>query len=150
MRISSNFCGLYALRPSYNRLPYEGAANSLEGQEAIHSVIGPLASHISTLKIFTKAVLDTKPWNKDPSVVRKAWNQAEYELSEHGGNEAKLCFAVMLDNGVTRPHPPVRRAVNMVVQALREAGHAGDWVFCILALELVTETSILSYRLGEP
>lgn len=84
-----------------------------------------MASNISALKIFTKAILDAKPWNKDPSVVRKPWSQAEYELVEHGGKDGKLCFAVMVDNGVVRPQPPVKRAMVVVVDALREAGHTG-------------------------
>jgi len=128
VRIPAEFSGIYSLRPSYNRLPYEGAANSLEGQEAISSVIGPMAPHVSCLKTFTKAVLDAKPWNKDPLVARKPWSEAEYQLAEHGGPGAKLCFAVMADNGVVRPHPPVRRALKMVADALREAGHTViDW-----------------------
>ncbi|KAG8894912.1 hypothetical protein FRB99_000916 [Tulasnella sp. 403] len=123
VRIPSGFCNIYALRPSYGRLPYEGAANSLEGQEAILSVIGPMSSHVSALKTFAKAIIGTKPWNKDPLVVRKPWSESEYQLEEHGGPGAKLCFAVMVDNGVIRPHPPVRRAINMVAEALRDAGH---------------------------
>ncbi|KAG9001108.1 hypothetical protein FRB90_011681 [Tulasnella sp. 427] len=128
VRIPAGFTDIYSLRPCYARLPYEGAANVLEGQESITSAIGPMTSHISGLKIFTKAVLDAKPWNKDPLVVRKPWSDAEYGLSEHGGAGAKLCFAVMLDNGLVRPQPPVRRAMSMVVSALEEAGHKViDW-----------------------
>ncbi|KAG9021493.1 hypothetical protein FS837_007219, partial [Tulasnella sp. UAMH 9824] len=128
VRIPAGFTGIYSLRPCYGRLPYQGAANTLEGQEAITSAIGPLASDISALKTFTKAVLDAKPWNKDPLVLRKPWSDTEYALTEHGGKGARLCFAVMLDNGVVRPQPPVRRAMSMLVSALTEAGHKViDW-----------------------
>ncbi|KAG9050583.1 hypothetical protein FS837_004441 [Tulasnella sp. UAMH 9824] len=128
VRIPAGFTGIYSLRPCYGRLPYEGAANVLEGQEAITSAIGPMASDISALKTFTKAVLDAKPWNKDPLVLRKSWSDTEYALTEHGGKGAQLCFAVMLDNGVVRPQPPVRRAMSMLVSALTEAGHKViDW-----------------------
>lgn len=125
MRIPSDFVGIYSLRPSYNRLPYEGAANSLEGQEAISSVIGPMASHVGVLRTFTKAILDTKPWNKDPLVARKPWSEEEYQLRDHGGQGAKLCFAIMEDNGVVRPQPPVKRALKIMAEALKEAGHTG-------------------------
>ncbi|KAG8919599.1 hypothetical protein FRC01_001209, partial [Tulasnella sp. 417] len=128
VRIPAGFTGIYSLRPCYGRLPYEGAANVLEGQEAITSAIGPMASNISALKTFTKAVLDAKPWNKDPLVLRKPWSDREYALAEHGGEGAQLCFAVMLDNDLVRPQPPVRRAMSMLVSALEDAGHKViDW-----------------------
>jgi amidase len=47
LRIPSAFCGLYTLRPSYERLPYYGAVNALEGQESISSVLGPMANTLS-------------------------------------------------------------------------------------------------------
>lgn len=136
VRIPAGFTNIYSLRPSYNRLPYEGTANSLEGQEAISSVIGPMASHISALKTFTKAVLGAKPWNRDPLVMKKPWSDAEYRLEDHGGPGAKLCFAIMVDNGVVRPHPPVKRAIQMVAEALREAGHTGEPAFLCRTLDL--------------
>lgn len=117
--------GIYGLRPSYARLPYYGLATTLEGQYAIPSVIGPLTSSVHGLKIFTKAILDSKPWAKDPAVARIPWNEAEYELAGHGGSGGQLCFAVMYDNGLVRPHPPVRRALSIAVKALEAAGHKG-------------------------
>lgn len=118
VRIPSAFCGLYGLRPSYERLPYHGAANSLEGQESISSVLGPMANSLAALRVFTQAVLGARPWRRDPLVVRKDWDWREYALAEHGGRGARMCFAVMWDNDVVRPHPPV-------VRALERAGHRG-------------------------
>ncbi|KAF9479766.1 amidase [Pholiota conissans] len=128
LRIPSAFCGLYTLRPSYSRLPYYGAANALIGQESITSVLGPMANSLSGLKTFTQAVLQAKPWNLDPLAIRKPWAEDEWELSEHGGVGQKLCFAIMWDNGVVKPHPPLVRAMRMVKTALEEMGHQViDW-----------------------
>nr|GAT60173.1 general amidase [Mycena chlorophos] len=127
LRIPSAFCGLYTLRPSYARLPYAGAMNALEGQESINSVLGPMTNSISGVKIFTKAILDKQPWRRDPLVLRKPWSESEYQLEAHGGGK-QLCFAIMWDNGVVKPHPPLHRAMQMTKRALEAAGHVVlDW-----------------------
>ncbi|KAJ3501673.1 hypothetical protein NLJ89_g9232 [Agrocybe chaxingu] len=128
VRIPSAFCGLYTIRPSYARLPYYGIANSLQGQESISSVLGPMANSLSGVKTFLTSVIGAKPWRLDPMVVPKPWSEAEWELSEHGGVGGQLCFAVMWDNGVVRPHSPLVRAMRMVKEALEKAGHKViDW-----------------------
>lgn len=127
VRIPSAFCGLYALRPSYERLPYHGAANSMEGQESISSVLGPMTHSMFGVKLFTQAIIAAKPWLKDPLVLRKEWSEKEYNLVEHGGGKS-LCFGILWDNGVVRPHPPLQRALAMTKAALEADGHKViDW-----------------------
>lgn len=119
-------CGIYALRPSYNRFPYQGALNSMAGQESVTSVLGPMASSLVGLKIFAKTILQNRPWDRDPLVPRLPWNEAAYELSEHGNG--KLCFGILTHDGHTLPHPPILRALGIVRRALEKAGHQVlDW-----------------------
>ena len=125
MRIPSTFCGLYTLRPSYERLPYTGALNALEGQESISSVLGPMTNSIEAVKIFTKVILDAKPWLKDPLVIKKPWSVGEYNLADHGYRGSQLCFGMMWDNGVVRPFPPMHRAMVITKAAIEAAGHKG-------------------------
>jgi amidase len=124
IRIPAAFNGLYGLRPSYHRIPYGGAVNSMEGQDSIPSVFGPLSSSSLGLKVFMKAVIDAKPWLKDPLVIRKPWDQQGYELAEHGNGNG-LVFGIIWDDGRVVPHPPVRRALDMTRSALIAAGHKG-------------------------
>ncbi|KAI0932940.1 hypothetical protein AcW1_000094 [Taiwanofungus camphoratus] len=127
VRIPSTFCGLYGLRPSYERLPYCNTVNSAEGQEAISSVLGPMATSLAAVRAFTKAIIDAKPWRKDPLAVRKEWSWKEYALSEHGEG-GRMCFAIMWDNGIVKPHPPLVRAMKITKKALEAAGHVViDW-----------------------
>ncbi|KLO17536.1 general amidase [Schizopora paradoxa] len=123
VRIPSTFCGIYTLRPSYERLPYSGALNALEGQESISSVLGPMTNSIEAVKLFTKSIIDAKPWLKDPLVIKKPWSEDEYNLVDHGGRGGQLCFAIMWDNEVVRPFPPMKRAMDMTKAALEAAGH---------------------------
>ncbi|KAG1720691.1 general amidase [Suillus paluster] len=127
IRIPSAFCGLYSLRPSYGRVPYCGALNSLEGQDSVLSVFGPMANSIGGVKAFMKAVVNAKPWLKDPLAVRKKWDEDEYNLADHGSGK-DLCFAIMWDDGVVVPHPPIRRSLEVTKAALEKAGYkVVDW-----------------------
>ncbi|KAF8295664.1 general amidase [Clavulina sp. PMI_390] len=128
LRVPTSFCALYALRPSMHRLPYGGLVNSSVGQESIHSVIGPMAPSLAALRIFTKTIIDAKPWEKDPACLRIPWDPKQSALGEHGGPVGRLCFAIMWDNGVVAPTPPVKRAMEITKKALEDAGHTVvDW-----------------------
>ncbi|KAG8771101.1 hypothetical protein FRC12_003861 [Ceratobasidium sp. 428] len=123
VRIPASMCGIYSLRPSYCRLPYYGARNCLEGQESVLSVLGPMANSLSGLKVFTKAVIDTRPWLRDPMCIRKVWDEEAYQLVEHGGRGGRKCFGLMYDDGLVKPNPPVFRAMDIMKKALEAAGH---------------------------
>ncbi|KZS93000.1 general amidase [Sistotremastrum niveocremeum HHB9708] len=127
VRIPAAFNGLYGLRPSYNRIPYQDAVNSMEGQESIYSVFGPLSPRMSGIKAFTKAVIDSEPWRRDPVAIRKAWDEKAYQLEEHG-NGQNLVFGILWDDDWVVPHPPVKRALQRTKDALLKAGHKTvDW-----------------------
>jgi len=86
-----------------------------------------MANSLEACKIFAKVVIDARPWELDPLCLRKPWDQEAYELRDHGGGR-EMCFAVMWDNDVVKPHPPVRRALEMAKKAVESAGHKViDW-----------------------
>jgi amidase len=124
IRVPAGFNGLFGLRPSSHRVPYLGSVNSLEGQESLPSVLGPMSTSLSGIKAFMQAVIGKRPWLKDPLSVRKPWVEEEYKLSEHGGGN-KLVFGIMWNDGLTVPHPPIIRGMEMTKKALQAAGHEG-------------------------
>ncbi|KAF8264302.1 general amidase [Lactarius quietus] len=127
IRIPAAMNGIYGLRPSYHRIPYEGSANSLEGQDSLPSVLGPLSTDIGAIKLFMQVVIGQKPWLKDPLSMRKHWDRDEYQLVEHGGGK-KLAFGILWNDGLVVPHPPIIRALEMTRDALIAAGHdVLDW-----------------------
>ncbi|KAF8665462.1 hypothetical protein AX16_000480 [Volvariella volvacea WC 439] len=127
IRIPSALCGIYGLRPSMGRVPYAGCANSLEGQESILSVLGPMSTTLEGVKIFMKILAAQRPWELDPMANKRSWDEEEYRLSCHGGGRS-LCFGVIWDDGIMVPHPPVIRGLEITKRALIAAGHQViDW-----------------------
>ena len=133
--------GLYGFRPSYHRIPYEGSANSLEGQDSLPSVLGPLSTDLGGIKLFMQVVIGQKPWLKDPLSPRKHWNEDEYRLIEHGGGK-KLTFGILWNDGLVIPQPPVIRALEMTKEAVIAAGHDGKTCF-YLSRKLVTKSLVV-------
>lgn len=117
IRIPAGFNGLYGLRPSSGRLPYEGMANSLDGQNTVLSVVGPLSTSVGGLKLVTQALLSKQPWLQDPAVVELPWRAEQEKLPE------KMSFGVLYHDGHVSISPPIKRALDMVVAALKKAGH---------------------------
>jgi amidase len=126
IRIPAAFNGLYGIRPSSGRLPYEGMANSMDGQSSILSVVGPIATSVGALKLVIKGILSQQPWLHDPLVAEIPWRdeqeQAVLDIIKEGGG-GQLVFGIMPDDGFVRPQPPVRRAVDIVVKTIEKLGH---------------------------
>lgn len=111
-------------------MPYEGMANSMDGQNSVLSVVGPLATTPRALKLVTQALLSTKPWLHDPLVHEIPWRtDAELAISDPVRRFSKpLTFGVIRNDGSCTPTPPVARAVETVVKALEKKGHTViDW-----------------------
>ncbi|KAF1953712.1 amidase [Byssothecium circinans] len=129
IRIPAAFNGLYGIRPSIGRLPYQGMATSMDGQNSILSVVGPLATTAGSLRLAVKTLLSSQPWLYDPLVHEIPWRDDQYreirELANTVGSQSKgrLCFGILKTDGIVNPHPPIRRAIDLLVNALEKAGH---------------------------
>lgn len=116
IRVPSAFQGIYGLKGSSNRLPYCKLTNSFANQPVLSSVVGPMCKDLNDLKFITKFIIDSKPWLLDPKVPPIDWRSIEF-------TESKPIFAVMKSNGFIEPHPPVKRAIELVVDSLKKSGY---------------------------
>ncbi|EEA25198.1 hypothetical protein TMatcc_006581 [Talaromyces marneffei ATCC 18224] len=118
IRTPANFNGIYGLCPSPDRFPLHSAENS-GGSSIIRAVAGPLARGVDGLELYVRTVLGFNPWEWDFSTVHLPWREAEYLI----GKRRRLCFAFMPHDSVVLPHPPIQRGMNLLKNALQEAGH---------------------------
>ncbi|KAI7782460.1 amidase [Diaporthe eres] len=115
LRIPAACTGIFTLRPSFGRFPTLKCRSGMSGQEAVQSVNGPLARTIDDIILEAKTVVDAQPWLHDPRMVPLPWR--DVTLPE------KLKIAVMWNDGIVTPTPPVSRALRTTVEKLQAAGH---------------------------
>ncbi|CAF1403491.1 unnamed protein product [Rotaria magnacalcarata] len=119
IRIPSALNGIYGLRPSDGRFPYGLARNSLNGQESVSSVVGPMTRSLGNIRTILKVITETKPWLVDPNVHNIPWREDMFQE----GQANKLCFGVIRYDHQVHLSPPVQRAIDTAVAAVRKAGH---------------------------
>ncbi|KAL2040240.1 hypothetical protein N7G274_007143 [Stereocaulon virgatum] len=112
-------CGVYGLRPTSYRIPTEGLSATMNGQEQIVPVLGPLSTSLDGVKLFMKTVIGAKPWLREPSLIPFPWRDQESWFRASSSSEI-IRIAVMWDDRVVRPHPPITRALLEVVEKLKE------------------------------
>ena len=115
LRIPAACTGIFTIRPSYGRYPHFDASTGMAGQEAVASVHGPMARSVADLRLFAENVSNSAPWLKDPKCIPIPYRPVELK--------PKLKFAVLWDNGIVHPTPPVVRALKEVAAKLAAAGH---------------------------
>ena len=127
IRIPAAFNGLYGIRPSAGRMPYQGMANSMDGQNSVLSVVGPLSTTAGGLRLAMKSLLSQEPWLHDPLVLEIPWRSEQeqnvFDLVKSASKDNTFTFGVLKNDGVVTPFPPVQRAMSIVVKTLEKLGH---------------------------
>ena len=112
--------GLYGLKGSVGRMPHDGLLGSHDGMEAVVGALGPLATSARDLALFCRTMLQYEPWLVEPPLLEIPWQQ---ELAEGEGLHPRLSIAILWDDGVVTPDPPILDALARTRDALLAAGH---------------------------
>ena len=87
------------------------------GIAAIIPSAGPLANDMKALQIFTKAVIDARPFNHDSTVLDVPWRSVSLE------QRRKLRLGLLPEDPLFPLHPPVKDTITKAVQILQSHGH---------------------------
>ena len=102
---------------------FRGMANSMDGQNSVVSVVGPLSASVASLRLLIKSLLAQQPWLHDPLCNEIPWRQHQEDQIMDIIHSSQLAFGVLKHDGTVTPHPPVQRALDMVVETLKRLGH---------------------------
>lgn len=111
------FSGCFGLRPTTHRISKVGGVSSGAGQESVPAVEGPMARTVDDIELLMDAYINHgKPWATDCTVVRMPWRTVEQPQPE------SLTVAIMYDDGIVKPTPPIARGLREIAAKLTAAG----------------------------
>ncbi|KAF9558563.1 amidase signature enzyme [Agrocybe pediades] len=119
VRVPAHYSAIYTIKASVGRFLKTGSSTSMPGQEGVAPVYSPMTRTMEDLEYFWKSIMSMEPWKYDPTVLPIPWRG---DLASSVANK-KLRWGVMWDDGVVRPSPACKRALKIVVNALKRHGH---------------------------
>ncbi|KLO20755.1 amidase signature enzyme [Schizopora paradoxa] len=117
VRCPAHYTGIYTIKGTNGRFPSPGGVSSIIGLEAVNLIAAPMSRNLNDLEEFWKRMLKMQPWNYDPTVVPLPWRENILE------GKKKLRWGVMWEDGIAPPSPACKRALQMVVDALKSNGY---------------------------
>ncbi|CAG8909426.1 unnamed protein product [Penicillium egyptiacum] len=121
IRIPALCCGVYGFKPTANRIPFGGQVSGAEeGIPTLVPTAGPLAHSIADLKLLMRSVVaDGQAWKYDSAAVAVPWQTTPSGIDVSGS----LTIGVLAEDEHFPLHPPVKRALERAVEALKRRGH---------------------------
>lgn len=118
IRAPGAFNGLYAIRPTAERIPKAGMLSPATGNNSIKVSCGPTCHSMDDLELMTKLLTSHEQYlGYDPTATPMPWRKVPVQQP--------LVLAMLKTDGVVMPQPPVLRALSETAAMLKAAGHTG-------------------------
>ncbi|OBS26101.1 hypothetical protein FPOA_00044 [Fusarium poae] len=115
IRAPAAFCGLYAIRPTSQRIPKGNWAGTMTGQITVRDSAGPICHSIGDVRLFTEVICSHQDQHRyDTNSVPIPWRRVSLPQ--------KLAVGIMKWDKVVMPQPPVLRAIEHTKNILLKAG----------------------------
>ncbi|KAH7101394.1 amidase [Auriculariales sp. MPI-PUGE-AT-0066] len=121
VRLPALWCGIYAFKPTSDRISAVGLEATNCGFESLAMVAGPMARTLSDIRLLCEISFGRVPQMRTSQAISSPV-PFRHELAKlASGKRLRLGYYAV--DGVAFTSPPVQRAVNMTVDALRADGH---------------------------
>lgn len=111
------FGGCVGLRPTTNRFSKNGGISSGAGQESVPAVQGPMTRSVEDIDFLMDIYINQgQPWITDCTTYPLPWKKVEKPRPE------TLTIAIMYDDEIVKPTPPIARGLRHVAEKLKAAG----------------------------
>lgn len=135
IRAPAAFNGLYAIRPTADRIPKFGMMSPAAGQNSIKVSCGPTCHSVDDIELVTKLLVEHAQYiGYEPTAASIPWRSVSVQQP--------LVVALLKTDGVVMPQPPVLRALSETAMKLRSAGHTG---LLTTAIVIKRRTAYLAY-----
>lgn len=122
IRIPAMCNGLYGVKPSWQRVPYQGQQSGqlpAAAKVSLPASAGPLATTLRDCELLLKVVADMEPWNLDADVAFGGWfEQGQLPSMRHG---KRIRVGIVKTDGLIEPLPPIERLMGEVANKLRSS-----------------------------
>ena len=117
IRAPAGNCGLYALKPTANRVPLRGSAYYMTGCDTFVPSAGLMSPTIDGVSILMKIALGLEPWKNDLSLHQMPWRDTENYFIRDG--KLQINVGVVRDDRVVKPAKSIHRALSEVIEKLK-------------------------------
>lgn len=106
IRCPSAFCGIYGFKPTTCILPMKGfLSHAFSAELNVLCSTGPMCRSLRDMELFTKLLIDAKPWLEDPKLIPMPWTGLNTTITR------PLKIGIIEHDNFITPQPPVQRAV---------------------------------------
>ncbi|CZT18083.1 related to amidases [Ramularia collo-cygni] len=119
VRIPALCNGTYGFKPTTHRIPTgkQASGGGRKGSPCFSAIAGPLANTFEDLVAFTEAVLNSKPWNRDPTCIGYPWRA---EVANAAPVRKRIGY--FIEDPELPLQPPVLRALENAAKTLTAGG----------------------------